>query len=66
MQVCRQAGYFEHASNSARKYERHEEYLRIRIEDARNFGEGLGYLGAEAVSSTPFVNSMVVGDARTG
>jgi vacuolar protein sorting-associated protein 11 len=43
----------------ARKYERHEEYLRIQIEDARNFGEALGYLrklGAEAVSSIPFVN----------
>ena len=37
IRVCRQAGYFEHASYLARKYERHEEYLRIQIEDARNF-----------------------------
>ena len=69
IRVCRQAGYFEHASYLARKYERHEEYLKIQIEDARNFGEALGYLrklGAEAVSSIPFVNSMVVDDAYTG
>jgi hypothetical protein len=42
---------------------------RIQIEDARDFGEALGYLrklGAEAVSSTPFLNSVVVDDARTG
>jgi vacuolar protein sorting-associated protein 11 len=53
-------GLLEHASYLARKYERHGEYLRIQIEDARNFGEALGYLrklGAEAVSSTPFVSN---------
>ena len=29
IRACRQAGYFEHASNLARNYEHHEEYLRI-------------------------------------
>jgi len=50
--VCRQAGYFEHASYLAKKYERHEDYLRIQIEDAGNFSDALAYLrklGPEAV-----------------
>lgn len=52
--MCRQAGYFEHASYLAKKFERHEDYLSIQIEDAGNFGDALSYLrrlGAEAVCS---------------
>lgn len=54
IRVCRQAGYFEHAGYLAQKYERHEDYLRIQIEDAGNFGDALAYLrrlGPEAVCS---------------
>ncbi|KAF9012567.1 vacuolar membrane protein [Cyathus striatus] len=54
IRVCRQAGYFEHAGYLARKYERHEDYLRIQIEDAGEFGEALSYLrklGPEAAES---------------
>ncbi|GLB34509.1 putative zinc-finger [Lyophyllum shimeji] len=54
IRVCRQAGYFEHASYLARKYERHEDYLRIQIEDAGNYGEALAYLrmlGPDAAES---------------
>ncbi|EIW86132.1 hypothetical protein CONPUDRAFT_114267 [Coniophora puteana RWD-64-598 SS2] len=54
IRVCRQAGYYEHAAYLARKYERHEDYLRVQIEDAGNFGEALVYLrrlGAEAAES---------------
>jgi len=53
--VCRQAGYFEHASYLAKKYDRHEDYLRIQIEDAGHFADALAYLrklGPEAVSAT--------------
>ncbi|KAJ6519433.1 hypothetical protein C8R45DRAFT_951467 [Mycena sanguinolenta] len=46
IRVCRQAGYFPHASYLAKKYERHEEYLRIQIEDAQNYSEALVYLRA--------------------
>jgi hypothetical protein len=55
IRVCRQAGYFEHAGYLAKKYERHEDYLRIQIEDARNFKDALYYLrklGLDAVSFT--------------
>ncbi|RPD67906.1 hypothetical protein L226DRAFT_517741 [Lentinus tigrinus ALCF2SS1-7] len=54
IRVCRQAGYFEHASYLAKKYERHEDYLRIQIEDAGNYKDALMYLrrlGAEAAES---------------
>jgi hypothetical protein len=52
IRVCRQAGYFEHASYLAKKHERHEDYLRIQIEDAGNYKEALQYLrvlGSEVV-----------------
>ncbi|KAF7976736.1 hypothetical protein HWV62_5706 [Athelia sp. TMB] len=54
IRVCRQAGYFDHASYLAKKYDRHEDYLRIQIEDAGNFGDALVYLrrlGPEAAES---------------
>ncbi|KAG2019698.1 vacuolar membrane protein, variant 2 [Coprinopsis cinerea AmutBmut pab1-1] len=54
IRVCRQAGYFEHASYLARKYERHEDYLRIQVEDAGNVKDALEYLrklGPEAAES---------------
>lgn len=57
IRVCRQAGYFEHASYLAKKYERHEDYLRIQIEDAGNFSDALAYLrklGPEAVCAFYF------------
>ncbi|KAG6901941.1 hypothetical protein C0995_006463 [Termitomyces sp. Mi166 len=54
IRVCRQAGYFEHASYLAKKYERHEDYLRIQIEDAGNYSDALQYLrklGSDAAES---------------
>jgi len=44
IRVCRQAGYFEHASYLAKRWERHEDYLRIQIEDAGNYKDALVYL----------------------
>ena len=55
IRVCRQAGYFEHASYLAKKYDRHEDYLQIQVEDAGNYREALAYLrklGAEAVGES--------------
>ncbi|KAH7922180.1 hypothetical protein BV22DRAFT_1037818 [Leucogyrophana mollusca] len=54
IRVCRQAGYYEHASYLAKKYERHEDYLRVQIEDAGNYKDALLYLrrlGSEAAES---------------
>ncbi|WVR06576.1 hypothetical protein IAU60_003608 [Kwoniella sp. DSM 27419] len=44
IRVCRQAGFYEHATYLAKKFGRHEEYLRIQIEDASEVGEALRYL----------------------
>ncbi|THH12547.1 hypothetical protein EW146_g7591 [Bondarzewia mesenterica] len=55
IRVCRQAGYFEHASYLAKRWERHEDYLRIQIEDAGNFKDALAYLrrlGHEAAENS--------------
>lgn len=55
VRVCRQAGFFEHATYLAKKYGRHEDYLRIQIEDAQEWDEALKYLrnlGPEAVCLT--------------
>jgi uncharacterized protein YydD (DUF2326 family) len=54
IRVCRQAGFFEHATYLAKKYGRHEDYLRIQIEDAQQWDDALTYLrtlGHEAVRS---------------
>jgi hypothetical protein len=56
IRVCRQAGYYEHAAYLAEKYERHEDYLRIMIEDAGEFraaGAYLRKLGPEIVGVFP-------------
>lgn len=55
--MCRQAGYFEHATYLAKKYHRHEDYLRIQLDDTGNYGDALDYLramGPEAASIIPF------------
>ncbi|KAL1413091.1 Vacuolar protein sorting-associated protein 11 [Vanrija albida] len=44
IRVCRQASFFEHATYLAKKYGRHEEYLRIQIEDAEEYKDALKYL----------------------
>ncbi|KAL9933611.1 hypothetical protein V8E36_007269 [Tilletia maclaganii] len=44
IRVCRQAGYFEHAAYLAERYEQHDEYLRIQIEDGKGFGAALDYM----------------------
>ncbi|KIY49906.1 hypothetical protein FISHEDRAFT_72138 [Fistulina hepatica ATCC 64428] len=54
IRVCRQAGYFEHASYLAKKYARHEDYLRIQIEDTEHYQDALAYirqLGVESAES---------------
>ncbi|CAD6893709.1 unnamed protein product [Tilletia controversa] len=44
IRVCRQAGYFGHAAYLAERYEQHDEYLRIQIEDGKGYGEALDYV----------------------
>ena len=44
IRVCRQAGYFDHASYLAKRFQRHEDYLRIQVEDAQKYADALTYL----------------------
>ncbi len=44
IRVCRQAGFYEHAVYLARKYNKHEDYLSIQIEDAKDYADALTYL----------------------
>ncbi|SGY38774.1 BQ5605_C003g02069 [Microbotryum silenes-dioicae] len=44
IRVCRQAGYFTHASWLASRYQAHQHYLRIQIEDVENIGDALDYV----------------------
>lgn len=41
VRVCRQAGYFEHAAYLAKRYGQHDEYIRIQIEDRKDFVNAL-------------------------
>ncbi|KAF7729543.1 hypothetical protein EC973_004217 [Apophysomyces ossiformis] len=42
--VCRQAGYYEHAVYLAEKFEEHDLYLDIVIEDMRNYEIAINYI----------------------
>ena len=45
MKVCRQAGYHKHALFLAEKHNRHEWYLRIQLEDNKDYQKALEYIG---------------------
>ncbi|KAG0185380.1 hypothetical protein DFQ28_009464 [Apophysomyces sp. BC1034] len=42
--VCRQAGYYEHAVYLAEKFQEHDLYLDIVIEDMRNYDTAISYI----------------------
>lgn len=42
--VCRQAGYYEHAVYLAKTYNQPEEYLRIQIEDREEWKDAVSYI----------------------
>lgn len=42
--MCRQAGYFEHALYLSEKHRRHDWYLKIQLEDIKDFQEALSHI----------------------
>ncbi|XP_076437584.1 vacuolar protein sorting-associated protein 11 homolog [Babylonia areolata] len=44
IKVCRQAGYHRHALSLADKHLKHEWYLKIQLEDIRDYQEALTYI----------------------
>ena len=45
MKVCRQACYHKHALFLAEKHQKHEWYLRIQLEDNKDYQKALEYIG---------------------
>ncbi|KAF9291984.1 hypothetical protein BGZ88_006635 [Linnemannia elongata] len=44
IQVCRQAGYYEHAVYLAEKFEEHDLYLTVQIDDVKQYDRALAYM----------------------
>ncbi len=44
IKATRQAGYYEHALYLAKRHQEHESYLKILLEDLKNFTEALDYI----------------------
>ncbi|XP_067666114.1 vacuolar protein sorting-associated protein 11 homolog [Haliotis asinina] len=45
IKVCRQAGYHKHALSLAEKHAKHEWYLKIQLEDIKDYHKALEYIG---------------------
>ncbi|CAH1772502.1 unnamed protein product, partial [Owenia fusiformis] len=45
IKVCRQAGYYKHALFLAKKHSQHDWYLKIQLEDHKDYQEALEYIG---------------------
>ena len=57
IRVCRSAGYYHHALRLAEKHAQHDCYLKVQLEDIRDYSRALTYIGQldfEQVSSTRF------------
>ena len=49
IRVCRQANFHLHALYLAKKFEQHEWYLKIQLEDVNNYTEALEYISKLSV-----------------
>ncbi|XP_074656340.1 vacuolar protein sorting-associated protein 11 homolog [Tubulanus polymorphus] len=45
IKVCRQAGYYEHALYLAETHQQHDWYLKIQLEDIKDYKAALEYIG---------------------
>ena len=46
IKVCRQASYHEHALYLAKKFQQHEWYLKIQLEDVNSYHDALDYIAS--------------------
>lgn len=46
IRVCRQGKYYDHALKLARKYQEHDWFLKIQLEDKRDFRTALAYIAS--------------------
>lgn len=52
IKVCRDAGYFSHASNLSKKFNRHEWFLKIQIEDLKDYKTAIEYVSKLNISDS--------------
>ncbi len=45
IKVCRSAGYYSHALYLAEQHEQHNWYLKIQLEDIKDYTKALTYIG---------------------
>jgi hypothetical protein len=45
LQVCRQASYYGHALYLAEKFQQNDWYLKIQLEDNKDYQKALDYIG---------------------
>ena len=45
IKVCRSAGYYNHALSLAQKHEQHTWYLKVQLEDIKDYQTALEYMG---------------------
>ena len=60
IRVCRQASYHQHALYLAKKFEQHEWYLKIQLEDVNNYVEALEYISRLAVDEVRIVGTSLL------
>ena len=45
IKVCRSAGYYSHALSLAQKHQQHTWYLKVQLEDIKDYQTALEYMG---------------------
>jgi len=45
IRVCRQAGYYKHALFLSEHHQQHDWYLKIQLEDIKDYDKALKYIG---------------------
>ncbi|KAL7748964.1 Vacuolar protein sorting-associated protein 11 [Sorochytrium milnesiophthora] len=52
IRVCRQAGYYTHALALAKRFEQHDMFIRIQVEDVHDYAQALRYMEEELLGNT--------------
>ena len=56
--MCRQAGYLQQGLSLARQFHEHEWYLRIQLEDSRDYEDALRYI--EGLSFSEIESNLII------
>lgn len=65
IRVCRQAGFFDHATYLAKRYRKDQEYIEIMLEDVKDCQAALDYLSLlepKIVGCSPLAAKVLITD----